>query len=172
MARVSSDLRTAMLTERGPAGALARVNRDLVARGQHDIFVTAVALSLHVPTRTITLANAGHLPPYVRRAEEGELVRIEDATSCPLGLFDVIDYEQADVRLLGGDTLVLSTDGVQEATSERGEQFGFGRVETALAHGSSSPQDIASRLLGALRQHVGAAPQYDDLTLLLCGAKG
>lgn len=172
MARVSSDLRTAMLTERGPAGALARVNRELVGRGQHDIFVTVVALSLHVPTRTITLANAGHLPPYIRRAEEGELVRVDDATSCPLGLFDVIEYEQADVRLLPGDTLVLTTDGVQEATSERGEQFGFGRVETALAHGGSTPEEIAARLLGALRAHVGAAPQYDDLTLLLCGAKG
>ncbi len=172
MARVSSDLRTAMLTERGPAAALSRVNRELVARGQHDIFVTVVALSIDVPKRTITFANAGHLPPYIRRREEGELVRVEDATSCPLGLFDVIEYEQAELRLLSGDTLVLTTDGVQEATSERGEQFGFGRVESSLAHGSSSPHEISSRLLGALRTHVGAAPQYDDLTLLVCGAKG
>ncbi len=171
MARVSSDLRTALITERGPAAALSRVNREVVARGQHDIFVTAVALSIHVPTRTVTLANAGHLPPYVRRADEGELIRFDDATSCPLGLFDVIGYEQADLRLFPGDTLVLTTDGIQEATSERGEQFGFGRLETALAHGPPGPEEIAARLLGALRTHVGAAPQYDDLTLLLCGAK-
>jgi serine phosphatase RsbU (regulator of sigma subunit) len=67
------------------------------------------------------------------------------------------------------DTLVLSTDGVIEATSERGEQFGFEGMERSLASGSSSPDELCDHLLASIRAHVGAAPQYDDLTLVLCG---
>ena len=99
MARVSSDLRTAMFTERSPCAALSRVNRDLVARGQHDIFVTAVALSIHVPSRSITLANAGHMPPYVKGQGPGDLRRIEEGTSSPLGLFSDMPYGETTVTL-------------------------------------------------------------------------
>ncbi|NUP08082.1 MAG: SpoIIE family protein phosphatase [Polyangiaceae bacterium] len=169
MARVSSDLRTAMLTATGPAAALSRVNRELVARGQHDIFVTAVALTIHVPTRKITLASAGHMPPYVRRAQNGELVRIEEGASSPLGLFDDMPYDETEVTLTPGDTVVLTTDGVHEATNPSGDQLGFEGVERALRAGRSEPHDVAERILAAVRDHAMGAPQYDDLTLVLCG---
>lgn len=172
MARVSSDLRTAMLTAAGPAAALSRVNRDLVARGQHDIFVTAVALSIHVPTRTIILASAGHMPPYVRRTSADELIKIEEGTSSPLGLFADMPYQETSFTLQDGDTVVLTTDGVHEATNVSGEQLGVEGVERILKTGTSDPSSIAERLLTAVREHAESVPQYDDLTLLLCGTTG
>ena len=168
MARVSSDLRTAMSTSPGPAAALARVNREIVARAQHDIFVTALALSLHLPTRTVTLASAGHMPPYVRTSS-GELVRIEEGASSPLGLFEDMPYQETTVTLKPGDTIVLTTDGVHEATNPAGDQLGFEGVERALRVGSSDPAALGETLLAAVREHVAGAAQYDDLTLVLCG---
>ncbi|MFO0555951.1 MAG: SpoIIE family protein phosphatase [Polyangiaceae bacterium] len=169
MARVSSDLRTALSTEGGPALALSRVNRDLVARGQSDIFVTAVAMTLHVPTRTLTLSNAGHMPPYVRHVRPGDLLRIDGASSCPLGIFADVSYDQVTMRLAPGDTVVLTTDGVHEATDERGRQLGFEGLEPALREGTSSARALAQQVLRTVRAHVKSAPRYDDLTLLLCG---
>lgn len=170
MARVSSDLRAAMLREHGdPATALDIVNKSICGRGQHDIFVTAICLSIDVASRVVSLASAGHLPPYVRRARERDVVRIEDGASMPLGLFEDVVYRVVTVQLSPADVLVLCTDGVIEATSERNVQFGFEGMEQCLRASSAKPSDVCDRMLAAIRAHVGAAPQYDDLTLVVCG---
>jgi hypothetical protein len=65
--------------------------------------------------------------------------------------------------------LILTTDGVLEATSQRGEQFGFERMEHALAHGTSRAHDLVTRLLRDVRQYVGEASPYDDLTIIAFG---
>src|SRR5260370_31459160 len=67
MARISSDLRVAALAEGSPSLALARVNRQVLERRQPEIFVTGLYLSLDVRTHELLIANAGHLPPFVRR---------------------------------------------------------------------------------------------------------
>jgi phosphoserine phosphatase RsbU/P len=171
MARVSSDLRTSLLLQSSPAAALTVVNRELCARGQSDLFVTAVAVVLDVSTRTVTLSNAGHMPPYVRGHAEGELRRVDAATSPPLGLFEEIAFTEATFPLGGGDALVLSTDGVHEATSPAGEQLGLSRVESALAQGSSDAKAVVQRLDAVVRAHAGSAAPYDDLTVLVIGVE-
>lgn len=178
MARVSSDLRTALLTRGSPAAALSYTNREIVARGQHDIFVTAVAMTIHVPTRTITLSNAGHMPPYIKR-HNGELSRIDAATSSPLGLLAEMPYSEVELQLSAGDAVVLTTDGIHEATNERGQQLGFEGVELALRSANpgldatqGSGPALVEALLNAVRTHAGTGPQYDDLTLVVCSFTG
>jgi len=166
MARVSSDLRTALLTRGAPAAALEFTNRELVSRGQHDIFVTAVAITIDVAARKILLSNAGHMPPYVRK-KSGELTRIDAATSSPLGLLAEMPYSEVELALSPGDAVMLMTDGVHEATNEQGHQLGFEGVELALRAGEGGDALIES-LLSAVRAHAGGGPPYDDLTLLLC----
>ena len=169
MARISSDLRVAALAEESPARAISRVNQAVLERKQHDIFVTGIYLTLDVRQRTVTLANAGHLPPFIRHHARGELERVEGGSGTAIGIFDEAVYEQTVLQLEPGDTLVLCTDGVLEATDEVGEQFGFERLELSLSSGDSRPKDVAARLQRDLREHVGDAPQYDDLTLIVLG---
>ncbi|HXU73135.1 MAG TPA: SpoIIE family protein phosphatase [Polyangia bacterium] len=169
MARISSDLRVAALAESSPARAISRVNQAVLERKQHDIFVTGIYLSLDVKTKQLTLANAGHLPPFVRRKTRGELVRVEGGSGTAIGIFDEAVYEQTTIQLEPGDTLVLCTDGILEATDELGEQFGFERLELSLSSGTSRPKDVADRLQRDLREHVGDAAQYDDVTMILLG---
>ncbi|MBK8936557.1 MAG: SpoIIE family protein phosphatase [Polyangiaceae bacterium] len=73
------------------------------------------------------------------------------------------------MTLKPGDTIVLTTDGVHEATNPAGDQLGFEGVERALRVGSSDPAALGETLLAAVREHVAGAAQYDDLTLVLCG---
>ncbi len=169
MARISSDLRVAALAERDPAAALRRVNRVVLDRKQHDIFVTGVYLTLDVNTHEVVIANAGHVPPYVRRQGQGEIERMDQGAGTPIGAFEEAEYEPVRFTLEVGDTMVLTTDGVLEATSSRSEQFGFQRMETAIGQGSSRAHEVAQRLLRDVRQHVGDALPYDDLTLITFG---
>lgn len=168
MARVSSDLRAAVLGEPDPSSAMARVNRSVLERQQHDIFVTAIAMTIEVATRRVTFTNAGHLPPFVARAD-GTVVRVEGGASTPIGLFDGAAYEHLDLWLGEGDIVVFCTDGVSEATGPSGEQLGFDRIEASLRAAPRSTAGMAARVLADVHAHVGSAPQYDDLTLLLCG---
>jgi serine phosphatase RsbU (regulator of sigma subunit) len=169
MARISSDLRVAALAEPTPARAISRVNQAVLERKQHDIFVTGIYLTLDVTTNEITLANAGHLPPFIRHKARGELERVEGGSGTAIGIFDEAVYEQTTLTLQPGDTLVLCTDGVLEAANEASEQFGFERLEGSLAGGSSRPREVADRLQRDLREHVVEAPQYDDVTLIVLG---
>jgi len=169
MARISSDLRVAALAEPDPAAALRRVNRIVLERRQHDIFVTGVYLTLDTRTRELVIANAGHIPPYVRRRGDGVIERLDQAAGTPIGAFEEAEYETARVTLQPGDSFILTTDGVLEATSARGEQFGFERMEVAISHGSSRAHDVVARLLRDVRAHVGDAQPYDDLTLIAFG---
>ncbi len=169
MARISSDLRVAALAERDPAAALRRVNRTVLDRKQHDIFVTGIYLTLDTETREVVVANAGHIPPYIRRSAGGRIERVDHAAGTPIGAFEEAEYEPVTVRLQAGDTIVLSTDGLLEATSPRGEQYGFSRMEKAIGAGSSRAAEIIGRLMRDMREHVGDALPYDDLTLLTFG---
>jgi serine phosphatase RsbU (regulator of sigma subunit) len=169
MARISSDMRLVAMSGIDPGSVMEHVNRALLERAQDDIFVTAIYLTLDIDSREILLTNAGHLPPVVRRKLPGLLHRIEGGEGTAIGITADADYPQVKLVLEPGDSLVLCTDGVLEATSAATEQFGFGRLEQSLAAGDSRADAISERLMADLRAHVWEAPQYDDLTLVICG---
>jgi len=169
MARISSDLRLAATIEPDPGRALEHVNRIVLERRQTEVFVTGVYLTIDVKTREITVANAGHMAPIIRKRGTGQLVRIEGGEGTAIGIFDDVEYPSQQVQLESGDTLVLCTDGVFEATNLVGEQFGAVRFENSLAMGSSHPGSLTKRLLADLSAYVGEAPQSDDITIIVVG---
>ncbi len=138
----------------------------------HETFsVTCVYLTLDIHTREATLANAGHIPPLIRRRAEGVVQSIDQPVGTAIGIFDDAEYDQVKFTLDPGDSLILCTDGVLEATNSQGEQFGQARMLDAVAAGSAQTQHVAARIQEAVRTHVGDAPQADDLTLILCGIR-
>jgi serine phosphatase RsbU (regulator of sigma subunit) len=166
MARMSSDLRMAALAEREPGRALERLNRTLLSHHQLDLFITAVCLTIDVSTGLVTLANAGHLPPLVRR-HGGELEPILGGAGTAVGFFEDTEFPQVRFELEPGDAIVLCTDGVLEATSADGEHFGYHRIQASLAGAGPSAVEIAQRLLVDVRAHGQGVAPYDDLTLLV-----
>jgi serine phosphatase RsbU (regulator of sigma subunit) len=168
MARISSDLRLAAAAVSDPAKALEHVNRIVLERKQHDIFVTCIYMTLNTKTHVLTVANAGHLPPLIRR-RGGKVERLDGGAGTAIGIFDDAQYEQVEVKMSAGDTMVLCTDGVLEAINLEGEQFGADRLESCLAGAQGHATEITERIQKVLRDHVGEAPQYDDLTLIVCG---
>ncbi|HEX4020671.1 MAG TPA: SpoIIE family protein phosphatase [Acidobacteriaceae bacterium] len=131
-----------------PAEILTHLNR--VLHGRVGGFVTCCALLLS-PDGELTLANAGHLPPYLNGAE------IAMEGSLPLGPVANAEFPVMRFRLAEGDTLTLISDGIVEAQNEHKELFGFARTgELMLQH--KSAVEIA-----AVAQQFG---QEDDITVL------
>jgi serine phosphatase RsbU (regulator of sigma subunit) len=150
----------------GPAATLSRVNQALYRRGIETRFAT-IAYMVLGPDGGLVSCSAGHNPAYlmggdgsVRRLEKGGLL---------VGAFGEATYEEESVTLRSGDTLVLYSDGVTDAESPSGEQFGEERLSSILADGGvgRTPEEILERVLHATRAFGAGHPPADDITVLV-----
>lgn len=130
-----------------PGEIMAALNNLLIAQGQLG-FTTACCIRVF-PDGTFTVANAGHIAPYISGRE------FASPPSLPLGIAIKEFYEVVSGRLLPGERIVLLSDGVPEARSKSGELYGFERLAELTQF---SVEDIAetARRFG----------QEDDITIL------
>jgi hypothetical protein len=142
-------LRTVSSFTEEPAEILAELNRRLCGHMQEG-FATCLAVRLEAQGQ-LTLANAGHLPPYLNGTE------VAFNGSLPLGLDESATWQQTTLQMSPSDTVVLLTDGVAEAQNELRVLFGFARVESMLQQGATA---------SGLAQSAQLHGQNDDLTVL------
>jgi phosphoserine phosphatase RsbU/P len=147
-----------------PAALVGRLNRRLAARHLAARFATFVYAVLS-PDGRLVCVNAGHNPPAIVGPDGvGRLV-----TGGPvLGPFADARYEE-DARLLReGESLVMFTDGVTEATNADGEEFGERRLVAHLAAAAGSPPvDFLDGLFAAVHAFCRGAEQNDDITAMI-----
>jgi phosphoserine phosphatase RsbU/P len=195
MAKVSSDARFLMLTERTPADAVARLNDQMQEAGLLDRFVTLTAAVLDAVTHQVTFVNAGHLPALLYRKATGKVTEAtpRDLAGFPLGVAEGIPFGSHTVTLAPGDVIVLFTDGVTEATPAKGkhallftegvtdatpakgkhglgQDFGLAGTIAALEAGPGTPKAMVTRLVAAVKQYAqGSVKQSDDITVVAVG---
>jgi PAS domain S-box-containing protein len=146
-----------------PGEILQKVNDDLFPDIPPNVFVTCLAALLDSKTGRLQYANAGHDPPFVRR--ESGVGKLQ-ATGMPLGLMPNMSYEQKEIALESGESILLYSDGLAEAHSPHHEMFGFPRIEKFVGAHSEGAELIDS-LLTELEQFTGKDwEQEDDITLL------
>jgi serine phosphatase RsbU (regulator of sigma subunit) len=162
-------MRTAAMYERTPAGVLERLNTTLVVDPERRRLCTVICA--RIVTRSdgaavITVAGAGHPPPFVLRAGVTERVALAGPL---LGAFEGVGWRETDVELAPGESLVLYTDGVTD-TSNEDDRFGDVRLGAVLAEtGGLEADEIASRVDEALLAFE-EGPQRDDVALLVLQA--
>ena len=141
-------IRNQMETNSDPLSMLESLNRRLIGRGNAQ----ATCLVLRIASDgEVTLANAGHLPPYLN----GKEMVMEGAL--PLGVTARAEFSVMQFPLQPGDRLTLLTDGIVEAQSETRELFGFARTHELVQ------QDRPAADIAAAAQSFG---QNDDITVL------
>ena len=147
-----------------PAITLARVNQALIRRSVESRFATAL-YAMVARDGTLTYCNAGHNPPLllqkagVRRLDRGGLI---------LGLFEHATFEEETVSLEPGDLLVAFSDGITEAMSASGEEYGEARLlECVQANEDRTPSELLDRILASVRDFTTGAVQSDDVTALV-----
>jgi hypothetical protein len=141
-------IRTASDMSLNPKFVLGVLNKRLMRRG--DAQATCLALLIGLDGQA-TLANAGHLAPYLN----GEPLPMEGAL--PLGLIDGAECSVMRFSLGVGDNLLLMSDGIAEAMDADGQLFGFERVNE-LARSTTCAAEIA-----AAAQRFG---QEDDISVI------
>jgi sigma-B regulation protein RsbU (phosphoserine phosphatase) len=169
MAKLGSDMRTLAFTEPSPSAALMKLNDLLAARSRRGMFATLLYLELDTAEGTLTVCNAGHLPPIVRKAD-GRLVRLTGSGGAPLGMLPGMRIGEETSAIAPGDIVVLYTDGIVEAMNGREELYGFKRFEDLLSQGPSDPGGLKDAIIGDVNRFTGLSPQHDDMTLVCFGA--
>ena len=114
------------------AQVLGTVNKIFFDSTASNHYATLFFGVYHETQRTLRYANCGHLPPVLLRAT-GQVERL-GVTAPVVGLFDVPwECATGETSLAAGDTLVIFTDGVSEATSEEGDEYRRRATDRAAA---------------------------------------
>jgi sigma-B regulation protein RsbU (phosphoserine phosphatase) len=147
-----------------PSETLSRVNIALIRRAIESRFATAL-YAIIGPKGELTYCNAGHNPPMVfgkdgvQRLEKGGLI---------LGLFEHATFEEGTATLDPGDLLVAFSDGVTEALSTEGEEYGEQRLlDCVQANRDKSVAELLDSIFASVREFTAGAVQSDDVTALV-----
>ena len=133
------------------------------------MFATLLYIELDGQSGRCVMANAGHLPPILKKAD-GSVVKLSPAGSAPLGILPGMTFGQQSALLGPGDTLVLYTDGIVEAMNDRDELYGYERFESLIAATAADPETIKNAIIEDVNRFTGLSPQHDDMTLVCFGA--
>jgi serine phosphatase RsbU (regulator of sigma subunit)/anti-sigma regulatory factor (Ser/Thr protein kinase) len=164
MASTRSVLRSVALRIDNPGGVLEEANDLLCPDMPPKMFVTCLYAVLEASTGRLVYANAGHNVPY-RQGDDCPCEELK-ARGMPLGLIPGSSYEEREVVVREGDTVLFTSDGIVEAHNSDGEMFGVPRlVELVRSH--SQDDDLRKVVMDALEAFTGPGwEQEDDITMV------
>ena len=153
-----------------PAEVLRRVNEQLFPDIREDMFISLAFLILEKETGKISIARAGHDAPLHFRSD----AKTADPVQSPgiaIGIDSGNVFNNAiakhDIHLDTGDILLLYTDGVNEASDIRGEEFGIQRLhKTLISAAPKGAQNVIGEIQESVHQFASNVPQNDDITLI------
>ena len=164
-------LRGEVLNDHSPANILQKLNRGMYADLENSHrFVTLFYSEYDSQTRVLSYSNAAHNPPVLWHAATNKFQRL-DTLGMLIGLDANSQYEDAQVQLEPGDTILYYTDGFTDAANQSGDRFDeenlIHNFHWACRH-CQGPQAILEYLFEQIQQFIGSANQNgDDMTLVV-----
>lgn len=151
-----------------PAHILTELNRFTGRQIRGEFATNSVAI-FDPGAGSLSYASAGHLPPMLRRAATGDVLRLADAQGPLLGPFAEASYDERTLAVASDDVLVLYTDGLVE---REGRDLDDGIEDLAKIVAAWSPEELLN--CEALAEALAPSPRDDDLCLLVVrfGAAG
>lgn len=167
MANLQALLRTLAETGNPPSEVCGKLNRHLHQVTDANKFATFFYGEWNTTEHRLKYVNAGHNTPILLGSMSG--TQLADG-GFPLGMFECAEFQTGEVMLQSGDVLVLYSDGITEATSSAGEEFGEERLQAQIEKNAGKPlSEIQAAILEAVRSWAGDEPD-DDMTLLMVRA--
>lgn len=150
-----------------PAHLLTMVNQDLSKGNDANMFVTLFVALVDPKSGRVQYANGGHNPPYIL-TDDGELFRLDTRHGPVIGAVEGISYEESEIRLSQGDTLLMYTDGVTEAMNADQQFFGEEGLTETL---KSLRYESATHIVQTIADQVdyfedNEECQSDDITIM------
>jgi sigma-B regulation protein RsbU (phosphoserine phosphatase) len=142
-----------------------RVNRLVYESSASNRYATFFFGVYDPATRLLRYVNAGHNPPYVLRGDE---LHTLEGGGPVIGLLPDVSFEECHLTLRPGDLLLAYTDGISETLNLSEQEWGEERmVKAARTHLLQDASTILRHIVQEADRFASAAPQHDDMTLLL-----
>ena len=155
------------------------LNEEFESISEEGAFATALVSTFFSPTRTLSLCNAGHPMPLLRRVSIGRWERCDTGLSetpmrnMPIGIFNSADYRSGKLVLSPGDMVLSYTDSLSESLNENGELISPQGVCDLLQDiDATHPELMIPALLGKIRELNAVNLTGDDTTVMLLKANG
>lgn len=172
MAICQTHLRHFSKAHRSPSKVLSEINKAMGSHIQRDMFITMLYAVIDLKTDQLTIARAGHEPPFFYHSDQGNIsVQPVESPGMAVGMvpseyFDAFIKDKT-IAFGPGDALLLYTDGVTESVNPAGDEFsGESLKEILHKHGYESAQAIVDHTLDNVNHFANGADQVDDLTLI------
>jgi sigma-B regulation protein RsbU (phosphoserine phosphatase) len=164
-------LRAEVLNRHSPAQILEHLNRVMYADLENSHrFVTLFYSEYDPLTRILSYSNAAHNPPLLWQKETQSIQKL-DTEGMLIGLDIDSGYEDAQIQLAPGDTIMYYTDGFTDAVNQSGERFdedNLKQIFQLACQQYQSPQEILNYLFEQVQQFIGSGnANSDDMTLVV-----
>jgi sigma-B regulation protein RsbU (phosphoserine phosphatase) len=172
MAVTKTLIKSRAANDLSPASILSHVNTELSHRNESCMFVTIFLAILDLEIGEMVYTNAGHNPPYVKRAD-GSLLRLDSRHGPIVGAAEGLAYREDREGLSPGDLVFLYTDGVTEAMNEESQLYTEDRLKGLLSnHPCSSVEESVRVSVDDVWDFQGEAEQADDITVMTVSYSG
>ena len=146
-------------------GAVSSTNNYIAhIHGRECMYATLFFGVLNPATGIMTYVNGGHEPVIIVN-QSGVKQKLK-ATGPVVGVMPEMEYKEKQVHIEPGDILIGYTDGVTEALSPDKRLFTKKQFLTLLERPASTASEVVEQIKDSLYNHIGDAPQFDDITMI------
>ena len=169
MSRLASCVQNVMRYVGDVGEAFAAINEHMCAKMAEGRFVTYVLAVIDPKANELALCNGGHMSPFIRRPD-GAVDNFDESTiGVPIGVVEGFPYEVVRRPLAKGETIVITTDGVDDAMDPEGTLYTRERTRQFLRGAPAHARELTLALLADVRRHAAGRPQNDDITIMSFG---
>ncbi len=159
-------VRTVGMQGYNPEETLRKSNELLASESVDCMFVTVFYAIYNIKTGNIQYCNGGHNSPYILRAD-GTIEQLPVSPNGIVGVVEGLEFKGAETHLDAGDTIIMYTDGVNEAINSQEEEYGDARMEETLKSlNGKTCREVIDGQLASVKAFAGEAEQSDDITIM------
>lgn len=159
-------VRTVGMQGYSPEETLRKSNELLASESVDCMFVTVFYAIYNIKTGDIQYCNGGHNSPYILRAN-GTIEQLPISPNGIVGVVEGLEFKGAETHLDAGDTIIMYTDGVNEAINNQEEEYGDARMEETLKSlNGKTCREMIDGQLASVNAFAGEAEQSDDITIM------
>jgi len=169
MAMMRVALRSFLSTTHSPKEVLEKINQSLCDNQKAGHFITAFYGVVHLPTRKMKYASAGHNPPLLINYDTGNIDELNTEKGFPLMIHCNNDLDEKEIELPLNSKLICYTDGLTEARGMEQEMYGLERLkQNAQEMGKSmNAEKLGQALKNNVQTHLNGCEFTDDFTLVI-----